>query len=251
MVIQIQKLLLILVRIASFISFCPGISYGVLPAIFKVGFSLTLSYIVYMSTGDIEIIEKFTYFFLLLGKEVIVGMTFGYITKLVFGIIEIAGQLVDFQSGFSMGNMFDPAMGTQASYYGRIYYWIGLSLFFILNIHHKMIEAILKSFVIIPITKANIFNFNLVGILAVFSKVFELALYLAAPMIILVLATDIVLGIISKSVPQINVLMLGMPLKALVGYLMTFIMISTLIKNIADNIYLLSEYIDKFSNIFI
>lgn len=249
MVIQIQKLLLIMARITAFIGKVPGFSFKGLPNTFKVGLSLTFSIIVYSLTPNIPVESSIVLFFIYLAKEVLFGLALGYIVDLVFGAVEIAGQLVDFQSGFSMGNVFDPSMGTQASYYGRIYHWILLSLFFIFNMHHYLIESIINSFQIVPIGAVDFANFNILGVLVLFSRVFEIGFNLAAPMVIIVLLTDIVLGIISKSVPQINVLMLGMPIKAMVGFALSLVMMSWLMNSLTDILYLIPDYIEKFYNI--
>lgn len=250
MIIQIQKLLLIMARITAFISKVPGFSFKGLPNTFKVGLSVSFSMIVYLMTPDIPIESSLVLFFIYIGKEVLLGLALGYIVELIFGAVEIAGQLVDFQSGFSMGNMFDPSMGKQASYYGRIYYWILLSLFFIFDIHHYLIESIIGSFQYVPAGAVDLGKFNILGVIVLFSRVFEIGFNLAAPMIILVLMTDIVLGIISKSVPQINVLMLGMPIKALVGYLLIFITLPWIMESMGDIIFLIPDYIEKFLSVF-
>lgn len=250
MIIQLQKLLLILIRITTFISQVPGFSFKGVPNIFKVGLSLSFSLIVYVNTPEFITVDSLLFFFMLIIKEILIGMFLGLIVTLIFGAIEIAGQFVDFQSGFSMGSIFDPSMGKQASYYGRIYYWMSLSLFFILNLHIGVIESIIKSFNYIPIGDINFVTQDIKGLINLFVNTFEIAFNLAAPMVILVLITDIVLGIISKSVPQINVLMLGMPIKALVGYMLTFAMLAWLINNIADIILTLPSYINRFISTF-
>ncbi len=88
---------------------------------------------------------------------------------------------------------------------------------FLLDMHHKIIETLIKSFEYIPITTVGFDGFGVLSVITLFSKVFELAVNLAAPMIIVVLVIDAVLGIISKTVPQINVLMLGMPIKSMMS----------------------------------
>lgn len=249
MVIQIQKLMLILVRITSFIFLSPGFSFQGLPNIFKFALSFSFSLVVYFVVPDITIIPGYFEFALLILKEVLFGISLGYISKLIFGIIEMAGQLIDFQAGFSMASVYDPTAGTQVSNFGKIYYWMSMSIFFILDLHHKVIEALIESFKYIPLTEVSFNKLAVLEVLNLFSKVFALGFKLAVPMVIVVLITDIILGIISRSIPQINVLMLGMPMKAIISFVLTFVTLSWLMDAMAKNIVLLPGYMERFYQI--
>lgn len=250
MIIQLEKLLLILVRITSFIFLCPGFSFSGLPNTVKIALSFSISIILYMILPEIGVISGLFHFVVLIIKETLFGIAMGYITQLVYGIMEIAGQLIDFQVGFSMASVYDPSMGTTASNYGKTYYWLSISIFFLLDMHHRVIETLIKSFEYIPIGTAGFQGLTVLSILNLFSRVFELAVNLAAPMIIVVLVTDVVLGIISRTVPQINVLMLGMPLKSMVSFFITILMLSWLMKTIGNGLYLIPEYMEKIIPLF-
>ncbi len=69
-------------------------------------------------------------FFILVIKETLFGLAIGYVTQLIYGIMEIAGQLIDFQVGFSMASVYDPSLGRNASNYGKMYYWLSICVFF-------------------------------------------------------------------------------------------------------------------------
>lgn len=250
MVIQIQKLILILVRITAFIVICPGFSFKGLPNTVKIALSVSLTMMIYNLIPAIEINQSMLIFFIWTLKEALFGLGMGYVTNLVFTTMEIAGQFVDFQVGYSMASVFDPSMGIHASYYGKVYYWISISMFFLLNMHHIIIEAVIKSFDYIPLTTVDPGMFKLEGLVILFVEVFGLALNLAAPIIIVILITDVVLGVISRTVPQINVLMLGMPLKAIVGFVITMFTFSMLMNAITKIIGLMPEHLYKFMKLF-
>ncbi|MGN9165570.1 flagellar biosynthetic protein FliR [Tissierellaceae bacterium HCP3S3_D8] len=250
MIIQLQKLILILVRITAFIILCPSFSFKGLPNIFKVALSFSFSIIVYLVIPDIPIIEDILHFAILVVKEVLFGLAIGYVVQLIYGIIEIAGQLIDFQVGFSMASVYDPIMGKNMSNYGKMYYWLSICVFFLLDMHHKIIDTLIKSFTYVPIASVGFEGFGVLSVITLFSKIFELALNLAAPMIIVVLLTDVVLGIISKTVPQINVLMLGMPLKSMISFTLTMIMLSWLMNSIGNRLGLIPGYLENFFTLF-
>ena len=122
-----------------------------------------------------------------------------------------------------------------------IFYWICIT---------KIIETLIKSFEYIPITTVGFDGFGVLSVITLFSKVFELAVNLAAPMIIVVLVIDAVLGIISKTVPQINVLMLGMPIKSMMSFILTMIMLSWLMASMGNRLGLIPGYLENFFKLF-
>ncbi|MBC8588341.1 flagellar biosynthetic protein FliR [Tissierellaceae bacterium BX21] len=250
MTFQLQKIILIFIRITAFIVICPGFSFKGLPNTFKIGFAISLTLIINSIIPKIDVIDNMFLFLLLNIKETILGLALGFVTNLIFSAAEIAGNLVDFQVGFSMASVYDPSVGTTAANYGKMYYWISISVFFLLDMHHKVITALVKSFDYIPLNTVSFNNYNAKAIVSLFSEVFELALNLAIPIIIVVLVTDIILGIISKTVPQINVLMLGMPVKAMVSYIITLLTLSWLINSIGNTIQLIPENLEGFMNLF-
>ncbi len=250
MIIQIQKLILIFTRITSFIVLTPGFSYKGFPNIAKVFISFSLTMIVYLMTPDIEVTGAYLLFIILIIKEVLFGLTLGFVSKLFFSASEIAGQFIDFKVGFSMGNIYDPSTGTHVSNYGKVYYWLSITAFFLLNLHHRLIESIIRSFNYVPINHVNIQNLGVEGIVKLFALVFELGFNLAAPLIIVVLLTDIIMGTISRTIPQINVLMLGMPMKILVSILIFLVISSGVLNSIGKILEMMPGYMENFFQYF-
>lgn len=246
MMIQLQKLILIFLRITSFIVVCPGFSYKGFPNVLKVSLSFVFTVLVYSIIPEIEIGNELLYFFLLSLKEILFGLAIGFISKVIFAAAEIAGQLIDFQVGFSMASVYNPLSGSSASNYGKVYYWLSICLFFILDLHHIIIKTLIKSFQYLPLGTIVLNEFNPEGIVKLFGMAFELALNLSVPMIIVVLVTDITLGIISKTVPQINVFMLGMPLKAVVSFIVFMLILSWVMSEISGIVGSVPGYIERF-----
>lgn len=248
--IYFQKFILIFVRITTFIVACPAFSYRGLSNIYKVALSVVVSILIHNSIPELELVNNIFYLLFMAFKEALLGLAMGYISQLVFAAVEIAGQLIDFQAGFSMATVYDPLMGFSASHYGRVYYWLAISFFFVLDMHHKLLGALIYSFKQIPIGEVAYMGNGAGGIVKLFSLSFELALNLAAPLIIVVLITDVVLGVISKTVPQINVLILGMPMKAMVSYFATLVMLSWLVGRIGKIVSMMPGYLEDFLRIF-
>jgi len=246
MTIQLQTIILIFIRITSFIVVSPGFSIKGLPSVAKIALSMGITLAAYSAVPVMEQ-EAGTFFFaILILKEVLLGIAIGFITKLFFSAVEIAGNFVDFQVGFSMGAVYDPSMGINVSYYGKIYYWLSMCVFYLTNLHHVVIKSLVQSFQSIPVSSTNLGDFGVEGMMKLLGIIFELAFNLSAPMVIVALLTEVILGLISRSVPQINVLILGMPLKIVASFVIMLILLPTLIENIHKILPLMVKYMNEF-----
>ena len=109
-----------------------------------------------------------------------------------------------------------------------------------------MIELLIMSFEYVPLNSIDLNQFGVESIVKLFSYVFELGFNLAVPIIIVVLTTDIVLGIISRTVPQINVLMLGMPMKSMISFVVFLFISSWILSSVGNIIGFIPNFIDEF-----
>jgi len=152
-----------------------------------------------------------------LGKELFVGLIIGYTSMVMFMGILAAGQFLDFQMGFGMVSLIDPMTKVNASVMGQFKYIVSLLIFLLVNGHHLLLTALARSFEVSPLTtfvlSASITN-NLVRL---FCDIFVIALKIGAPAIGVLFMTELILGIIGRTVPQMNVFIVGMPLKIAVG----------------------------------
>jgi flagellar biosynthetic protein FliR len=250
MIFQLEKLLLILTRITSFIVITPGYSYKGIPNTLKIGISIAVTMFAYMATPEFTTDGSMALFIMMIVREVFVGLALGFVSQVVFSVIEMAGNLIDFQAGFSMATVYDPAMGAQASNYGRTYYYLAIAVFFLMNMHQVLMETILRSFNHIPLAAPIIEGFGAEAVLVLFYRMFELGINLAAPMVITVLITDAILGIIARTVPQINVFMLGMPMKAMVSFMVFMVSVAWVMNFAGSIIGQIPGYIESFIELF-
>lgn len=234
MLAYFQQFLLIFMRMSVFIVVSPAFNMKAIPPIMKAALSGGLAFAVISAVPTMQ--EPLTnWMFITVGvKEMLVGFALGYITQLYFTAIEMAGKLADAQVGFSMSEMYDPNLGVHASNYGRIYYWLSICLFFMTNLHHMVLRSLVQSYDWVPLTQTSFSHFGTEGILKLFGQLFGVAFQLAVPLIIVALLSEIVLALLSRTVPQINVLILGMPLKVLVSFLFFLIFLPALIQNIGQ-----------------
>lgn len=211
--------ILIFFRLLAFISVAPAFSVKGMSNLVKIGFSLVFAYTLYltMPLASPLVYESILELLVLVIKEVAFGLALGFVVNLIFLSFQMAGQMVDFQIGFSMVSYYDSLSSTRVSIFGNIYQWLGLILFFVINGHHIMLYSFAQSFDLIPLAGLELASLDLKVVVNIFAKSFLTAFQIAIPIIFVILMTDAVIGLISRTVPQINILMLGLPLKVLVG----------------------------------
>ncbi len=216
--------LLVFIRITGLFVMSPIFGRKNIPGIFKVGFSFLMTIIVVQGVKmpDISAYNSLAGWIVLLGKEFIIGLMLGFVAYLILSAMYIAGQLIDMRIGFGMVNVFDPVSNTQIPITADFYIILTTLFMLITNGHHLMIYALAQSFTQLPIGEAA-FTYPLIDqMIKLIASIFDIGFKIAAPITVVIMVTDMALGIISKSVPQMNVFMLGMPVKIIVGLLMMF-----------------------------
>ncbi len=233
---SIEVFLLIFIRMTGLFVIAPIFGRRNIPAYLKIGFSFMLALILVNTVKwqALEFSNIFEYFVLVL-KELLVGITLGYVSYTIFTAIYLAGQVIDMQIGFGVVNVIDPLSNMQVPITSNFYFIFCMLIFLLCNGHHILIRALFYSYNIVPIGQA-VFSTNLMNdIIGIFTNVFLISFKISAPVLAAILISDVALGIISKTVPQFNVFMIGMPLKILLGLsviVLTLPMFMSLVENL-------------------
>lgn len=173
-------------------------------------------------------------FFLLVIKEILVGLSVGLIAMILLYAVQVAGGFIDFNMGFMIANVVDPQTGAQSPLIGGYLYTFALLFLLAVNGHHLLLDGIFYSYqfvpmdqVFLPFGQENIVHY----IATTFNAMFIIAFQMAFPIVGSLFLVDVALGMVSRAVPQMNVFVVGMPLKILVGlpllivYMSVFIMV--------------------------
>ncbi|QNU68402.1 flagellar type III secretion system protein FliR [Ruminiclostridium herbifermentans] len=227
---SVELFLLIFVRMTGLFVIAPIFGRN-MPTYVKIGIALGTSILmasVVKVDHVVEINGYLLYAFYII-KEFIVGVVIGFVAYALFTSIYVAGQIIDMQIGFGMVNVFDPITNIQVPITANLYYMVAMLIFLATNGHHILIKALYQSFKLVPITSAGIGPNMKDNVLEVFQQMFSIGFKIAAPILAAILIADVVLGIISKTIPQMNVFVLGMPLKILVGLILIMITIPAFI----------------------
>ncbi|GIP43752.1 flagellar biosynthetic protein FliR [Paenibacillus sp. J45TS6] len=222
--------LLIFCRITAFFVVAPVFSTPGVPQIFKIGLSVFITIIVYLTFGTDQVIAMDAAYVLLIFKEVLMGLLLGYVALLMITAIQTAGAFIDIQIGFSMANVFDPMTGTSVPLTGNLKYAFAILLFLTMNGHHRMLDAIVYSYRWVPLAGNDIFQAFSDGSVAellirAFAQAFMLAFQMAAPLVVALFMTDVGLGFLARTAPQFNVFVIGVPLKIIVGLAMMLLVV--------------------------
>jgi flagellar biosynthesis protein FliR len=214
-------LLLVIVRITSFMVTVPVFSGRQIPSIYKIAFSVMLSV---LCIGMIEKpIDTFMpgMLALLILKEFAVGIVLGMVANILFYSVQLAGSLVDFQVGLSMASLFDPTFGTNSQLTGRFKNILTILVLLSTNGHHLLIQGILASFDWISLQDT--VPAFLDGQLSTFllecvKQMFMIGFMMAVPIMGTLFLVDIASGIMARTVPQMNIFAVFPPLKLLIHF---------------------------------
>jgi flagellar biosynthetic protein FliR len=146
--------------------------------------------------------------------QVAMGLALGFITMLAFAAVQAAGSLVDLFAGFTVAQAFDPLSGNQTALFGRFYQLLATTLLFAINGHILLFHGFLRSFDVVGLrapAMGNVSEMALDGLSAFMIAAVEIA----APLLAALFLTEVALGLLARAAPQMNVFILGFPLKIL------------------------------------
>ncbi len=211
--------IIILVRISSFFFTAPIFGGSTLPALAKVGFGTLFSVLILMVVGPVSasIPSSVAEMTILVAGEVAFGLTLGYSVSLIFAGVQIGGMLMGYQMGFAVANVLDPVSNQQVSIIGQFLFLFAILYFLAMDAHHILLEGIADSFIIAPAGSFSVSQGSVEWLLGIFGRMFWLGLKIAMPVVGAVFLVDVALGIVAKTVPQMNVFIVGLPLKSLLG----------------------------------
>lgn len=222
---EFPAFLLILIRVSSFFVSAPLFSYRNIPNRHKIGLAIFFSWLMFFSM-DMPILEIDQYYFMLILKEVMVGLVIGLIAFIIMTTIQIAGGFIDFQMGFAIANVIDPQTGAQSPIIGQYLYTFSMLLLLALNAHHLLLDGIFYSYQLIPMEQISLHfgegSFS-EFMIKTFNSMFIIAFQMSIPVVGCLFLVDVALGITARTVPQLNIFVVGLPLKILVSFVVLFI----------------------------
>ncbi|MBN2008086.1 flagellar type III secretion system protein FliR [candidate division KSB1 bacterium] len=216
---QFYLFAMVFVRITTMMVVLPIFGSRLTPLQLKIALGGLLSFLIVPLLPSHHIPESLNLFILFyhITREVLVGLVIGFATTLVFMAFQFAGTIVGMQMGFGIVNVVDPQSNIQVSIIGQFLYIIAILVFLSLDGHLFLIKALVHSFQVIPLNQA-VFTGKLVQkIISMTAEVFVIAIKIGIPAIAALLLTSVALGVIARTVPQMNVFIVGFPLNIGLG----------------------------------
>lgn len=219
---QIEIWLLVLVRVSVLVFLLPILSTEEVPTRFKAGLSFFLSIILFPTLPQTAIVipANLAAYFLLALKEIYIGAVMGFAGTFIFAGLRFAGAWIDAETGFNMTQIMNPMAGEEDTALAHL-----LFILFVLMLlggggHVFYLQALAESFRLVPLTGAHMASAGLVSVFAVMTtESFVLGMKIAAPVVATLFVSSIALAMIARIMPQMNVWMVGMPMKIALGVL--------------------------------
>ncbi len=231
---NLSLFLLILSRWTGMVMLAPVFGARGVPGLVKLGLAVSLSVVLYplVWANVPQIPVALLPYAALVIKEVIVGLVIGFVISAFTAVLQGAGQLIDFQMGFTMANMIDPVYGMQGPMMGNFQLILATMLLLATNAHHYLIAAMVKSYAYIPINVSH-FPPGINFYIELVSSVFALAAQLALPVFGALLVADLGVGLLSRTVPQLNIFSVMFPVKIIFGFVLLIMAVPFLGESIA------------------
>ena len=211
--------LLIFLRVAGIVFSAPILDSRSIPVIFKAGLAIAVSVLLFPVVGSGVSVEGLGLMAFVLGivSEIAIGLTIGLSVKLLFAGIQLAGQIAGYQMGFAVANVVDPATSVQIPVLSQFYNLTAMLIFLAINAHHMFFAALVDSYTILPPLSMQIHPELVKMIMQLATNMFAVAIQVGAPLIAVMLMVSVGLGLVSRTVPQIHIFIVAMPLKIIIG----------------------------------
>jgi flagellar biosynthetic protein FliR len=216
---QVQLFLFSFLRVSAIIVTMPIIGNAIVPMQVKGGISLLITIAVYpFIQRDLSAVPFAVVPLLVrIASEVAIGVIIGFTARFIFAGIQFAGDIMGFQMGFSIANMFDPMISQEVSILSEFQFIMAMIIFLFVDAHHIFFIAMVDSFQVLHLQELRLTPELFQRLVTLSGDVFVIAVKISAPILAVMLFINIGLGVIARTVPQINVFVIGIPLQIALG----------------------------------
>lgn len=223
--LQLIAFAAVLLRISAFVVVWPIFSVFNVPQQVKVLLALSITFILFPLVGFMQIAGDLggTQLIWIVMREVAVGLTLGFVTRAFFYAVGAAGELAGISMGLANASLFNPAMSSQGSAVEQLQVVLATLLFLGFNGHHVFLQALAHSFEVVPLSTGSLKFLNANYWAGLLQMISLSALKLSAPIIGAILILNLAMGLVGRAVPQINVLVMSLPVTIFGGLAVMFI----------------------------
>lgn len=216
---EILAFVLVLIRISVCFAIWPIFGASNVPASIKILTSLALAFVTFPLVGwktlNIDFSSGIIIYLAL--KEALIGVLLGFVARLFFFALSICGEFVSLSIGLSADRIYNPGMDTSSTVIEQFYVMFGSLLFFAINGHHYLISGLLGSFQAVSLAKMDISVGSFSILVSLGQSILVSGIQLAAPIVVTMFLLNVAFGVVSRAVPQINVLVTSFSVNILIG----------------------------------
>jgi flagellar biosynthetic protein FliR len=202
---------LALMRASSWIVIAPPLANRVIPARIKIGFSAAIALASAPMIKNPPVFGS-TEFLMSILLQIGVGLSLGFLTQVLFSVFQGAGGLIDTFSGFTIATFYDPMAESQSTVFARLYQLIAVTLLFVTGAFQLMVLGFMRTFQVIPAGGIPLARLETV-LLGALSQFLVAAIEIAGPVLIVLFLSEVMLGILTKAAPQLNVFSVSFSLR--------------------------------------
>jgi flagellar biosynthesis protein FliR len=229
---QIYSFLLVFARVGSMLILMPGVGEGFIQTririYFGVGFAVVVTPIIQplLPPEPQNAVALFT----LLFWEVVIGLYFGIITRILLLTMDTLGRIVSFQTGLAAATAFNPSISEQGTLIGLLFTTLAILMLFIFNLHHVLLMAIVDSYSMFRAGAAPPFESLAEAVSRVTQDSFRVAVQFSAPFMVIGLIFFASMGIVSRLMPQLQIFFIGIPIQLILGFVITSSILGALMR---------------------
>lgn len=239
-------------RTAGVIFFNPIFGRNSVPSIMKVGLSLAIAMFAVFQLGTTQVIDYSVIEFIgAMLQGFVIGFVIGFIMSMFLSVFQLGGEVIDMQMGLSMASMYDPATKANISVTGNILTSMYVLIFFLSNAHLALFTVVIKSFQVIPLGLGQVSEQVSVFFIELMYYIFIYAVQLAIPIIVTEIIAEFAVGILMRLVPNINVFVINIQIKVIIGLIVVFTLIPALANFMTQMNLLMMEKITQVLTFFI
>lgn len=240
---KLEFFCVILVRISAFLLAAPFFNQRNVPVKVKAVLSFYLSVIVFNMTEYVPLGYQYSIdYAVVLIKEAAIGVSLGFTANLCLYILDLSGRLIDTEIGFSMVNVLNPVSNIQTSVTGSLTTYFVMLIMLVSDMHYFVISALVDTFKLIPVGRSSLPANIYMVVLKFVREYFIIGFRIVLPVFASILIVNIVLGVLAKVAPQMNMFVIGMQLKLLAGLIILLLVVGML-PSITDFIFSEMKYV--------
>jgi flagellar biosynthetic protein FliR len=227
----------VLVRITSLVASAPILGARTVPVRIKLGLALVLTMVLLPVIPKAPPVDPISSAALLITiNQIIIGVAMGLALQLVFGMFVIGGQIIAYQMGLGFSQMVDPQSGMQVPVVSQFYIILLTLIFFSLNGHLALVQALSDSFVSLPVGVNGLSKDGLWALVSWGSDMYIGAIQIALPAIASILLINLTFGVVSRSAPQFNIFSIGFPITMIMGFFVIMATLTTILPHITKQL---------------